>query len=244
MDPFLLVHILVGVVALVTFWLALGARKGRGSHRVVGRVFFAAMLLVVVTVAPLLVTDRPLDPGRVVQLVYLSACVASVVALGWTSVRWRRAPERFASLPLRGVGAVLTGLGGVVLLAGLLTANPVAAVLSWVGLAFGSAMVRSHGKRGASNGWLQWHLDAVCGLLTAVHGTLAYVAWRGLVAPGAGPWTAAGFHVGVLVIAIVVRAWLARRYRTPSLVFVAPTPTWRPTGARRGSRPGAPSRPG
>ena len=149
------------------------------------------------------------------------------MTVGWTSVRWRRTPARFARLPLRGVGLVLAGLGGVVLLAGIATGNPVAVVLSWVGLAFGTTMrrfVRQHG-RWDGRWWLRWHLDAVCGLLTAVHGTLDFVVWRALVAPEAGPATAAVAHLGVLLIAIVARVWLSQRYKAPSFVFTLETLT-------------------
>lgn len=217
----LVLHVAVGTVALAAFWGAFAARKGGTWHRRSGRVFFVAMLAVVGTVAPLTVAEAPVEPARIVQLVYLSACVACVVSLAWTSVRWRRAPERFARLPLRAAGATLTALGGLVLAAGLATGNPVAVVLSWVGLAFGTAMWR-HARTVAplpTRWWLQWHLDAVCGLLTAVHGTMLFVAWRAVVAPDAGPASAAGAHLLVLGVALGVRARLGRQHEAPSFVF-------------------------
>ncbi|MCB9676825.1 MAG: hypothetical protein H6737_17050 [Alphaproteobacteria bacterium] len=214
------VHVAVGALALIAFWSALAAKKGSRLHRAIGRGFFVAMLLVVATVGPLVVDPKGVDPGRVVQMAYLSACVGTVVFVGWSSVRLRRAPERFYGLHLRGLGALVAGLGAIVLVAGLTTSDPVPAVLSWVGLLYGAALVRLGGA-GPRSGtwWLGWHLDAVCGLLTAVHGTLLYVLWRGAVDPLAGRATAAAFHVAVLVVAVALRHHLARRYRAPSLVF-------------------------
>lgn len=215
-------HVSVGTLALLAFWLALAVQKGGLWHRRAGRVFFVGMLAVVGSVAPLLLAVRPFDPARVVQLVYLSVCVGVVVGIGWLSVRSRRAPDRFAALPWRAIGSTLAGLGGLVLIAGIATGDPVAAVLSWVGLAFGSALVRFSREVPPARWWLQWHLDAVCGLFTAVHGTLSFVGWRTFVAPDAAPGIAAFAHLGVLGLAVMARVWLSRRYRAPSFVFAWP----------------------
>ncbi|MEZ4321121.1 MAG: hypothetical protein R3F61_26820 [Myxococcota bacterium] len=233
MSASLAVHLVVGTLALVAYWAALASRKGSARHRWLGRTFFVAMLAVVASVAPLLLGSTPVDPGHVVQLVYLSVCVATVVTLGWTAVRWRREPERFHGAHLRPLGGLLSGLGALVLFAGLGTGDPVPVVLSWVGLAYGSAMWRSSRGTGAwpRGWWLCWHLDAIAGLFTAVHGTVAYVTWRELVMPGAGPWWAALAHAGVLVLAVGFRAWAAGHYRAPSVVFVVPGRVVRPSPA-------------
>lgn len=116
-----------------------------------------------------------------------------------------------------GAGPVLAVLGALVLAAGLAKGDPVAAVLSWVGLAYGGAMIHFAWSRAPlrPTWWLSWHLNAVCGLFTAVHGTLAFVAWRWAFDAGATRADAAVFHAGVLVLAIALRAWFGRRRRIP-----------------------------
>lgn len=211
-------HIVVGAVALAFFWAAFSSRKGSAEHRWRGRRFFVAMLATVVTVPPVvLMRPEPFDPGRIVALVYLSLCVASVVTLAWTAVRWKDHPDHFRGFHLKALGVAITLLGALVLMAGGLKGDPVAVVLSWVGLSFGPAMLYFAWKRGQPHPlwWLSWHLSAVCGLMTAVHGTLLFVAWRWLLAPQADRADAAIFHAAVLVVGLLMRGWWGRRRGVP-----------------------------
>ena len=214
------VHTLIGTAALALFWRALVVTKGSPPHRRAGRWFFIAMLLVTATVAPVVfLRPIPFDPGQVVQMVYLSLCVVTV-----TTLAWKAAPERFRGPHFKATGPVLLLLGLVVLGAGLAKNDPVAAVLSWVGLAYGGAMVHFAWSRAPlrPNWWLSWHLNAVCGLFTAVHGTLMFVAWRWAIDPGAARADAAAFHVGVLLAAIAMRAWFGHRRGIPWLPVKPP----------------------
>lgn len=211
-------QILVGTAGAALFWRALLARKGSPPHRAAGRRFFVVLLLVAATVGPILfLRPVPFDPGQVVQFVYLSICLATVTMLGWTSIRWKAAPERFRGLHLKLLGPLLAALGAVVLAAGIAKGDPVPVVLSWVGLAYGGAMVRFAWLRAPLHPlwWLSWHLNAVCGLFTAVHGTLLFVLWRWAFAPEVTRADAAAFHLGVLVIALALRAWFGRRRGVP-----------------------------
>jgi hypothetical protein len=217
-DHFLWGHIGVGSLAMLLFWVALLSPKGSLRHRRSGRPFLLAMLATVLTVPPVVML-RPVafDPGWIVSLVYLSVCVGTVVTLAWTAIRWKDQPERFRGLHLRLLGPALVVLGAVVLVAGLVKEDPVAAVLSWVGLVFGAAMIHFARSRLPLHPrwWLSWHVNAVLGLFTAVHGTLGFVLWRALPAPGATRADAAAWHVGVLVVALLVRAAVGRRRGLP-----------------------------
>ena len=126
------------------------------------------------------------------------------------------------------VGPVLFLLGAIVLAAGLQRGDPVPMVLSWVGLVYGAAMIHFAWTRAPllPTWWISWHLSAVCGLFTAVHGTLLSVVWRELLAQDAGSWTTAAFHLGVLVIAIAMRLWFGHKRHVP----------WRFTRAARASQ--------
>jgi uncharacterized membrane protein len=208
-DHSLWVHVGIGSLAMALFWGTLLSAKGSELHRRIGRPFFLAMLATVLTVPPVvLLRPVPFDPGWIVSLVYLSACVGTVVTVAWTAIRWKNQPERFRGLHFRLLGPLVAVLGAVVLVAGLVKGDPVAAVLSWVGLAYGAAMIHFAWSRAPLHPrwWLSWHVNAVLGLFTAVHGTLGFVVWRALAAPEATRADAAAWHAGVLVIAILMRA--------------------------------------
>jgi hypothetical protein len=217
-DAFLWAHIGGGSMALILFWATLLAAKGSTPHRRRGRRFFLAMWATVLTVPPIvLLRPVPFDPAWIVSLVYLSVCVGTVVTLAWTAIRWKDQPARFRGTHFRVLGPLLAVLGAVVLAAGLVKGDPVAVVLSWVGLAYGTAMIRFARSRATLHPrwWLSWHVSAVLGLFTAVHGTLGFVVWRALMAPDATRADAAAWHVGVLVVALLMRARVGRRRGLP-----------------------------
>jgi hypothetical protein len=140
-----------------------------------------------------------------------------VVTLAWTAIRWKDQPERFRGLHFRLLGPLLVVLGTVVLAAGLVKGDPVAAVLSWVGLAYGAAMIYFAWSRAPLHPrwWLSWHVSAVLGLFTAVHGNLGFVTWRALVAPDATRADAAAWHAGLLVVALLMRTVVGRQRQLP-----------------------------
>lgn len=217
-DLSLWAHVGVGSLAMVLFWATLLSAKGSLRHRRSGRPFFLAMLATVSTVPPVvLLRPVPFDPGWIVSLVYLSVCVGAVVTLAWTAIRWKDQPERFRGLHFRLLGPLLVMLGAVVLVAGLSKGDPVAAVLSWVGLAYGAAMIYFVRSRAPLHPrwWLSWHTSAVLGLFTAVHGTLGFVVWRALMAPDATRADAAAWHAGVLVVAVLMRGVVGRQRGLP-----------------------------
>lgn len=226
-DHALWAHIVIGSLAMLLFWATLLTVKGSPRHRRLGRPFLIAMGATVLTVPPVvLLRPVPFDPGWVVSLVYLSACVGTVVTLAWTAIRWKDQPERFRGLHFRLLGPLIALLGGVVLAAGLVKNDPVAAVLSWVGLSFGAAMIHFAWSRAPlqPRWWLSWHVNAVLALFTAVHGTLGFVVWRALAAPEATRADAAAWHVGVLVVALMMRAWVGRQRQLPWGFFLRETP--------------------
>ena len=215
-DHALWAHIGVGSLAMVLFWGAFLSVKGSTRHRRIGRPFFLAMLATVLTVPPVvLMRPVPFDPGWIVSLLYLSACVATVVTLAWTAIRWKDQPERFRGLHFRLLGPLIAMLGVVVLAAGLVKGDPVASVLSWVGLVYGGAMIHFAWSRARLHPrwWLSWHVNAVLGLFTAVHGTLGFVTWRALVDPAATRADAAAWHADVLLVALLMRAVISRQRR-------------------------------
>lgn len=211
-------HVLVGSAALLLYWRALQATKGSAPHKAAGRAFFVTLVAVAASVGPvLLLRPGPFDPGYVVQFAYLALCLVTVATVGWTAIRWKSDPERFRGRHFRVLGPSIFTLGVVVLAAGFARGDPLPAVLSWVGLAYGGAMIRFAWMRAPLHPtwWINWHLNATCGLFSAVHGTVLFVAWRWAVDPDAGREAAAAFQVAVLLAALALRLWFGHVRRVP-----------------------------
>ena len=230
-------HLLAGSTGLLLYWCALLATKGSPIHEAAGRAFFVALVGVVATVGLLVLTrSGSFHPASLIQFAYLSLCVVTVTTVGWTAVRWKASPDRFRGLHFKLLGPAIFFLGMIVLAAGLASGDPHVAVVSWVGLAYGGAMIRFARLREPLHRlwWMNWHLNAVCGLFTAVHGTLLFVGWRWAIDPEAGRGTGALFQGGVLVVAVAMRLWFGRRRGVP-LRFTAEPPDSRTTGAAAGA---------
>lgn len=211
-------HIAIGSVAFAGYWIALLSRKGAGVHRLAGSVCLATLVLVGLTVGPILFTrEGPFDPGWVVQMVYLTLCLATVSMIALTAVRFKSSPERFRGRAFRIMGPVLLVLGAVVLTAGLAKSDPVAIVLSWVGLAFGPAMIVFSRFRSELHPrwWLGWHLNAVCALFNAVNGTFLFVAARWLDLAENGAIQQAGYQLLTIALAICLRSFLGAKFGAP-----------------------------
>lgn len=211
------IHVGIGSISLLAYWTALLARKGALVHKSAGRISLATLLIVSVSVAPILFTrPGPFDPGWVVQMVYLMACIITVSMIGYTAIRYKASPDQFRSPAFRLLGPVLLVLGAVVLVAGVAKADPVAIVLSWVGLVYGPAMIGFSRYKGPLHPrwWVIWHLNAVAGLFNAVNGNFMSVAWRSL---GLGDSVAqqAGFQILTTAIALLLRLWFGARFDAP-----------------------------
>ncbi len=220
----LFLHIAIGSVALLGYWAALLARKGRTLHRTAGKICLATLLLVGLSVGPVLFTrPGPFDPGWVVQMVYLTTCLVTVSAISLAAIRLRAAPERFRGRWFRVLGYVLLAMGALVLAAGLAGGDAMAVTLSWVGLVFGPAMIGFTRHRGPLHPrwWLSWHLNANCALFNAVNGTFLFIAvrWWGLAEDGTGAQV--GFQLATMAAALGLRLWFGVRHDAP-LRFGAP----------------------
>ncbi|MBK8015199.1 MAG: hypothetical protein IPK13_28145 [Deltaproteobacteria bacterium] len=225
MSLAVLAHVAVGSVALALYWTVLLARKGSRLHRRAGKVCLGLLVLTGLSVGPLLLLRAgPFDPGYVVQMTYLTACLATVSKLALDAIRFKTQAEQFRGRLFRTSGPVLLVLGLVVLTAGLLERDPVAVVLSWVGVVYGIAMITFARYRGPLHPrwWMSWHLNAVTGLFNAVNGTFLYVAarWAGIVSEG--PGAQVSFQLLTIAGAVVLRLWFGLKFRAP-LRFSAAT---------------------
>ena len=217
-DYSVLSHIAVGSAATLFYWIALLSVKGSPRHRAWGKSFFVALAVVSLSVAPLLfLRSGPFDPAWIVQLVYLTVSTVAVTIVGWTAIRWKNDLERFRGRHFKIFGVLLFTLGAIVLSAGIAERDAFTISVSWVGLVYGGAMMRfAWMKADPHPRWsLIWHLNAVCGLFNAVHGTLFAVASRWSVDPSAGTELAATMQLVTTVLALALRLWFGARRNAP-----------------------------
>lgn len=218
LQTFVPLHVVAGCAALVLFWLAALARKGRTLHRRAGQGYLLAMLLVMITAIPLVALAWL--RGQVVIALFLGYLVV-LVALGcrnaWLAIRFRRQPERYG-------GPDMLLLAGLVGLVGLLV---VAAGLrhgAWILVVFGLigplgtlqtlAWVRDR-RRGlalAPGWWLKEHYGAMIGNGVATHIAFFQIgllrSFPGLDARLVQPL--AWFLP--LTLAVLAAIWLGRRH--------------------------------
>lgn len=210
-------HIAIGSLAILLYWTALLSVKGGPRHRAYGKALLVTMIAVALSVGPVLFLRPHFEPGELVQFVYLTLCVLTVVMLAWTSIRWKAQLARFRGLHFRVVGVALFIFGAVVLAAGIATGRPLTMVFSWIGLVYGAAMIRFAWMRDQPDPrwWLGWHLNGVCGLFNAVHGTFLAVAWRHGVDAQAGDGVAIAMQLFTIAAAAAMRLEFGRRRGVP-----------------------------
>lgn len=214
----LLSHLIAGGFAFVFFWGAVLTVKGSRPHKARGRLFFLSLLPVGLTVGAILsLRSETFEPAVMIQFVYLLLCLITVGTVGWTAIRLKNDVEWFRGLHFRVMGPLLFASGVVVLTAGLVADEPLAVILSSIGLVFGGAMIRFAGVTAPLHPlwWLGWHLNAVLLLSSAVHGTLLAVIYRTLVDPSGFDAAQLVTQPGTLLLALVLRVYIGWRRGVP-----------------------------
>lgn len=215
--PFIF-HIGVGSAAILFYWVTLLSTKGGRRHRAWGKAFFVTLGGVTLTVAPLLLLrPAPFDPAWAVQFVYLALCLLTVAMLGWTAIRWKNDLARFRGRHFKVLAIALFLLGAVVLAAGIGEGSLLTVSFSWVGIVYGGAMIRFAWMRAEPHPrWpIIWHLNAVCGLFNAVHGTLLAVIWRVALDPQAGEGLSAAMQLATILVSLGLRLWFGMARNAP-----------------------------
>lgn len=213
-----LVHIVFGGLALAGWWGAFLQAKGSPRHKHFGRLFLMLLGVVLITVGGIFfLSSRHFAAPEVIQFSYLVLCVVTVGGTAFAAIRLRHDIERFRGPLFRVAGFAAFVMGGVVLAAGIATGNPMPVIFSVIGLLFGGAMIRFTFFKGKvhHNWWLGWHLNGMCFLFNAVHGTMLAVIWRALVSPEAGVGLSMTTQLGTMAIALALRLHFGRRYDAP-----------------------------
>ena len=213
-------HVAAGAAALLGFWLTAALRKGSGLHRRTGQFYLLAMVVVMATAVPIAV--RAFLSGQPVRGTFLAYLVVVTLApnwLAWRAIRDQRDIAAFSGTTYRALAALSVASGAAVLAAGLYYGVALLIGFSLVGLVSGAAMLRFAAQRpDGPRWWLAQHYGAVIGGGTAAHIAFLNLGVARLLPPGWGSKAqAVGFFAPVL-IALLVRLWLDRRYGMPRLL--------------------------
>lgn len=221
----LLGHLVFGGLTFVLFWGAVLTVKGSPAHKARGRLFFISLVPVGLSVGAILYfRAHTFEPAVTIQFAYLLLCLIVVGTVGWTAIRLKNDLERFRGLHFRIMGPLLFASGAVVLTAGFLANQPLAVILSSIGLVFGGAMILFASLKAAPHPgwWLGWHLNSVLLLSSAVHGTLLAVIYRTFVDPGGFDAAQLVTQPGTLILAFVLRIYIGGRRGVPLRFSDAP----------------------
>lgn len=225
-TSFLALHIAAGTVALAGFWAAAALRKGSPPHRLAGRVYLLAMVLVIATGVPLTLQFAFL--GRLTFaafLGYLLLLVSTTVWLSWRAIRDRAHPQRYLGRAYHALAVANPAAGLAVLWLGLDRNQPLLVGFSLVGILLGAGMLRRRRIIPTQpRWWLEEHYGAMVANAAATHiAFLAIGAPRLLPALQGPTWFYLAWF-GPLVLSIAARVWLDRRFRLGNLTAGAPVP--------------------
>ncbi len=211
-------HAGLGAIALLTFWTAGLATKGSPIHRLAGKIYLVAMVVVLTAAIPLDI--RILQSGHVINAAFLGFLLLLTVTSVWVS--WRAIADKrdFARFigPVYRALAVANGVAGTAILAlGLSRGGILLIAFSTVGLIGAFNMTRNilRGSRDP-RWWLREHFTAMLANGIATHIAFLSIGLPRLVPAWDGPVLFYFGWLGPLVVAIVARVILGLRYRTPS----------------------------
>lgn len=221
---FVALHIASGVIALLGFWTAAWLRKGSPRHRLVGRVFLAAMCGILATGVPM--TLHFLLTGRTVAaafLGYLLLITGHAMWMAWRAVTDKRDWRAMVARPAwRGWMLATTGAGAGVLALGMALGQALFMGFAAIGILLGLQMLW-FARRGPkhANWHVVQHYQAILGCGIATHVAFLTIAMR-----PAWAWLRAHSEVPEMLVqlfpwfapvavAVLAGIWLDRRYARP-----------------------------
>ena len=226
----LIAHLVPGMVALATYWVAALARKGSVPHRLAGKAYLLAMVALLVPAIPLSWRAlRHFDLGFGIFLFYLLLITATALWQGWTAIRFKREFSRYAGPGFRALAWANLVAGVGVLGLGIALRQPIFIGFSLPGLLGGRSMLRL-ARTGPAHPrwWMGEHLGAMLACGVATHISFLSIGLPRLLPGLAGEGLRVFAWLAPLAVALVLQRWLARKY--------LPTPAPRAPAAAAAAR--------
>lgn len=209
-------HGLLGVGALITFWLAGLSKKGSPLHKTAGKYYLLAMVPLLALGLPLALRILWYRPQAGVFLLYLLVIVSTSTWVSWRAIRDKRDWARFTGPVYRGLAALNLASGLGVLAMALFWAGKSQAIFlgfSVIGVLGGTSMLRFVRQAPSDpRWWLKEHFAAMIGNGVATHIAFLAIGLPKLWPMLAGPTLQNLAWLGPLAMAVVARLWLGRKY--------------------------------
>jgi hypothetical protein len=213
----LLAHVLCGLVALITFWMAAFAKKGSPLHVRVGKAYLLSMLGIVITALPMaaIIAIRG-QLGVAVFLAYLVVITASAMWAGRHAIRSKRDQTTFRGRTYVAVAVLNLVASVATFIVGLQISDILLMGFSAIGAHNGSGMlIRRFRPLAMTRWWMKEHIAAMLGCGVATHiaflaiGMNRIIDMLGIKPPG---WYDLIAWFVPLVVALVCGVWLTRKY--------------------------------
>ena len=209
----LFVHGALGVLALVTYWIAALARKGSGPHKLAGKVYVLVMVGLLLPAIPLSARAFHVSPEFAWFLFYLLLITATALWKGWSAVRRKRDFASYTDRTFKSLAWSNIAAGFAVLGLGLATTQPIFIGFSLIGLLGGRGMLRlAKNGPGHPRWWMGEHLSAMLGCGVATHIAFLSIGLPRVLPSLAGPAMQTTAWLAPLAISALARIWLARKY--------------------------------
>lgn len=210
-----LVHILCGVVAVATYWMAGLSRKGSPFHKASGKAYLLSMVGIVASSVVLAGFAFAREMYVIATFLgYLVVITATAMALGWLALRRKRDQTAYRGAGYRASAVANVASGLAVLAFGVQQDQPLLMGFSWVGILIGGQMLwRAWKPLAEAKWWLREHIGAMLGCGVATHVAFLGIGIRRLtdalgvqVDLGLMAWAAP------VVVSFLAGLWLERKY--------------------------------
>lgn len=212
-----LLHVGLGTLALVTFWMAGLSRKGSPVHRAAGKLYLLAMTGLLAAAVPMsLVVLVQRSPVFGAFLLYLLVITVTAVWSSWRAIRDKRDWARYTGPVFRGLMWLNLASGLAIAGIGLFLAQGMQLIIvafSGIGL-FAFAQMWRFSRRPPEDPrwWLREHLTAMLGNGVATHIAFLSIGLPRLLPMIEGPTLRNLAWLGPLVVAFVAGSYLTRKY--------------------------------
>lgn len=208
-----LIHVLVGGISLLSFWITLLMPKGSPAHRLCGKIFLLAMIGVGATTLPLVV--GVFSQGFQIWsifLLFLTYFVGTQCWTAWRAIRDRADWYKYLANGYRALawGNLIFGTGILVL--GIVTGRVLLTAFSFAGIFNGSFNLRTASREPKyGQWWLAEHLRGMLNNGVATHVSFLTLGFGKIFPALKNDYLMYGGWLGTLSIGILLRIYLEWR---------------------------------
>lgn len=217
LNQFLKIHALVGMSALITFWIAALSKKGGKRHILAGRIYLISMAFVLISTIPIIIHFLEIrDFNRAMTLIYLFFVTFSGMLLLFRPMRMKGSPDKYKSLFYVLWGTFMTGFAGLILYLGIINPLLVKQTLmfgfSSIGFFIGLSMLHFYFNKNSVGWWINQHLNGAMVVFAATHASFFGLGLRKLLPVLAGDWMHTLTQVTIIFLAFFIRWVVGNRH--------------------------------